>query len=36
MQLNVVRDSSGQMLDYVWTDPQARAIGINLGWLQVG
>lgn len=36
LQLDVVDDASGQVIDYVWTDPQSRAIGLNLGWLQVG
>lgn len=36
LQLNVVEDASGQTIDYVWTDPNAKAIGLNLGWLQVG
>jgi len=35
LQLNVVDDHSGQTIDYVWTDPAANAIGLNLGWLQV-
>lgn len=36
LQLNVIDDASGQVIDYVWTDPKAHAIGFNLGWLQVG
>jgi hypothetical protein len=36
LQLNVVEDASGQVVDYVWASPQATAIGLNLGWLQVG
>jgi CpeT/CpcT family (DUF1001) len=36
LQLNVVEDASGQTIDYAWTNPEAMAIGINLGWLQVG
>ena len=36
LQLNVIDDASGQTLDYVWVNPEATAIGINLGWLQVG
>lgn len=36
LQLNVIDDASGQVIDYVWADPQAQAIGFNLGWLQVG
>ncbi|HET8940716.1 MAG TPA: hypothetical protein VFN13_01850 [Rudaea sp.] len=36
LQLDVIDDATGQVLDYVWTDPHANAIGFNLGWLQVG
>jgi hypothetical protein len=36
LQLNVVEDASGNTLTYVWTDPHADAIGLNLGWLQGG
>jgi hypothetical protein len=36
LQLNVIDDASGQVMDYVWTDPAAGAVGFNLGWLQVG
>jgi CpeT/CpcT family (DUF1001) len=36
LQLNVIDDASGQTIDYAWTNPEATAIGINLGWLQVG
>lgn len=36
LQLNVIEDASGKTIDYVWTDPAAGAIGVNLGWLQVG
>ncbi|MGA9335189.1 MAG: hypothetical protein WBV39_12995 [Rudaea sp.] len=36
LQLDLIDDASGQVLDYVWVDPQAHAIGFNLGWLQVG
>ncbi len=36
LQLNVIEDASGKAITYVWTDPQAAAIGLNLGWLQVG
>ena len=36
LQLNVIEDASGKALTYVWTDPQAAAIGLNLGWLQAG
>jgi hypothetical protein len=36
LQLNVVDDASGAIIDYAWTDPASSAIGFNLGWLQVG
>lgn len=36
LQLNVIDDASGAIIDYAWTNPQATAIGFNLGWLQVG
>lgn len=36
LQLNVIDDASGQVVDYVWADPKANAIGFNLGWLQAG
>jgi len=36
LQLNIIDDASGRVLDYVWANPEANAIGFNLGWLQVG
>jgi hypothetical protein len=36
LQLNVIDDASGQTIDYAWTNPEGTAIGVNLGWLQVG
>ncbi|MDR3389836.1 MAG: CpcT/CpeT family chromophore lyase [Rudaea sp.] len=36
LQLNVIEDASGQTIDYAWTNPEGKAIGVNLGWLQVG
>lgn len=36
LQLNVIDEASGRVLDYVWANPQTNAIGFNLGWLQVG
>ena len=36
LQLNLIDDASGQILDYLWVNPEATAIGFNLGWLQVG
>jgi hypothetical protein len=36
LQLDVIDDASGAVLDYAWTNAQATGIGFNLGWLQVG
>ena len=36
LQLNLIEDASGRVLDYVWANPETSAIGFNLGWLQVG
>jgi|GEM_PF-6449463 len=36
LQLDVIEDASGKTLTYVWADDTAKAIGLNLGWLQVG
>lgn len=36
LQLNIIDAASGAILDYAWANPQATAIGFNLGWLQVG
>jgi CpeT/CpcT family (DUF1001) len=36
LQLNVIEDASGRAVDYAWTSMNADAVGINLGWLQVG
>jgi len=36
LQLEVIEDANGKTLTYVWSDDNARAIGLNLGWLQVG
>ena len=36
LQLDVVEDASGKTMTYVWADESARALGLNLGWLQVG
>ncbi|MEP6938478.1 MAG: hypothetical protein ABI846_01845 [Rudaea sp.] len=36
LQLDVVEDSTGKTLTYVWVDESARVLGLNLGWLQVG
>lgn len=36
LQLNLIDDRSGNVVTYAWTDPQAGAVGFNLGWVQVG
>jgi len=36
LQLDVIEDANGKTLTYVWADEAARALGLNLGWLQVG
>lgn len=36
LELNVIEDASGSVVDYVWASPDASAIGLNLGWLQAG
>ena len=36
LQLDVIEDASGKTLTYVWAEETARALGLNLGWLQVG
>ena len=36
LQLNVIDDASGRVLDYVWANPETNTLGFNLGWLQVG
>lgn len=36
MKLSVVEDADGRTLAYAWANPEATAIGINLGWVQVG
>ena len=36
MKLSVVEDANGHTLAYSWANPEATAIGINLGWVQVG
>jgi len=36
LQLNLIDDASGRVLDYVWANPETNALGFNLGWLQVG
>jgi len=36
LKLSVVDDASGKSLAYVWANPEALRIGLNLGWAQVG
>jgi hypothetical protein len=36
IKLSIVEDASGNALAYSWANPEATAIGINLGWVQVG
>lgn len=36
LRLAVIDDTSGHTLSYVWANPEATRIGLNLGWLQVG
>ena len=36
LRLAVIEDASGRTLSYVWANPDATRIGLNLGWLQVG
>ncbi|UXI66621.1 hypothetical protein [Tahibacter amnicola] len=36
LRLGIVEDATGKTISYVWADPQARRIGLNLGWIQVG
>lgn len=35
LKLSIV-DRAGQVIAYAWSDPDAKRIGINLGWIQVG
>ena len=35
LQLDVIEDANGKTLTYVWSDDNARSLGLNLGWLQV-
>jgi len=36
LQLNLIDDATGRVLDYVWANPETTALGFNLGWLQIG
>lgn len=36
LKLSLVEDASHRVLAYAWANPEATAIGLNLGWAQVG
>ncbi|MEO8670114.1 MAG: hypothetical protein ABI411_02295 [Tahibacter sp.] len=36
LRLAVIEDATGRIVSYVWADPGAQRIGLNLGWLQIG
>lgn len=36
LRLAAIDNADGSVLAYAWADPDARRIGLNLGWLQVG
>lgn len=36
LRLSVIEAASGDLVAYAWAPPDARYIGIHLGWLQVG
>lgn len=36
LKLSVVEDADQHAIAYAWANPEATAIGINLGWVQVG
>jgi hypothetical protein len=36
LQLDVIEDGGGRVIDYAWADPSTSVMGLNLGWLQVG
>jgi hypothetical protein len=36
LKLSVIEDASGRAVAYAWANPGATAIGISLGWIQVG
>lgn len=36
LKLSVIEDASGRAIAFAWANPDATAIGINLGWVQVG
>jgi hypothetical protein len=36
LKLSLVEDSGNRVLAYAWANPEATAIGLNLGWAQIG
>jgi hypothetical protein len=36
LRLAVIDDKTGAVVSYAWADPDARRIGLNVGWLQAG
>jgi hypothetical protein len=36
LKLSLVEDAGGRVLAYAWANPEATAIGLNLGWAQIG
>jgi len=36
LKLSLVEDASNRVLAYAWANPEATAIGLNLGWAQIG
>lgn len=36
LKLSLVEDASGRALAYAWANPEATAVGLNLGWAQIG
>jgi hypothetical protein len=36
LKLAVINDETGKSETYVWTNTEAKRIGVNMGWLQVG
>ena len=36
LKLSLIRDSGGGAVAYAWANPDARQIGLSLGWMQTG
>jgi hypothetical protein len=36
LKLSLVEDAGNRVLAYAWANPEATAIGLNLGWAQIG